>query len=390
MRRFPLLLLLAALPALPSSLAALEVRFHPADVVYTYEADAAHQLSTLMLQNVAVVQKDGPPVTVESLSVELRAGGQTFQTVVVTPAELEAAAARLAALDAQGLLKLYDFAFQTSRSLGPGIRPAADRNVAPGTGLLVSGKAFLFAGTPDELVVTARCRDAAGQPVEAAGRLKVAAYQSANTYRFPLAGVTYVGAAPSLNSHHRWAPNQEFALDLLALGGEGTTHKGSGARLDDYYAYGRDVLAVADGVVVEAAADGVEAHDRLRQPGEGTADFEKRTIQAQNALLAKSVKAPLGNYVIVRHAGGEHSHYAHLKQGSVRVKAGDAVQSGQVLGQLGHTGNSTEPHLHFQITDGPDPMYSRGLPVAFQGVEEVALGLPPGTPLQSGWIVRSK
>ncbi len=89
--------------------------------------------------------------------------------------------------------------------------------------------------------------------------------------------------------------------------------------------------------------------------------------------------------MVIRHASGEFSHYGHLKQGSVRVKAGDAVKRGQVIGQLGHTGNSTEPHLHFQLTDGPDSMYSRGIPITFKNVVST-LGMS-GNVLQTGWIV---
>ena len=214
-------------------------------------------------------------------------------------------------------------------------------------------------------------------------------HQSPNDYAFPVRGTWYVGAAPSLHSHHRWAVNEEFALDLVALGADGKTHKGDGARLEDYYGYGRDVLAVADGTVVSSAAGGTEANDRLRRPGESAEDYEKRTLQAQNELLAQSDKAVLGNYVVLRHAGGEYSHYAHLKQGSVRVKGGDTVTRGQVLGQLGHTGNSTEPHLHFQLTDGADPMYSRGIPIVFKSVTVEGLDLV-GRPLQTGWIVTAE
>jgi murein DD-endopeptidase MepM/ murein hydrolase activator NlpD len=102
-------------------------------------------------------------------------------------------------------------------------------------------------------------------------------------------------------------------------------------------------------------------------------------------LLATSSRAPLGNYVILRHAGGEFSHYAHLKQGSVRVKAGDTVKQGQGIAQLGQTGNTTEPHLHFQLTDGPDPLYSRGVPIRFKNaVNTVGFS---GSYLQTGWIV---
>src|SRR5262249_13337905 len=111
-----------------------------------------------------------------------------------------------------------------------------------------------------------------------------------------------------------------------------------------------------------------------------------RTIAAQNELLAKSYKAVIGNYVVIKHERGEYSHYAHLKQGSVRVKPGDAVSRGQIIGQLGQTGNSTEPHLHFQLTDGQGPMYSRAIPIVFKDIGVEALALV-GRPLQTGWIV---
>jgi murein DD-endopeptidase MepM/ murein hydrolase activator NlpD len=384
MRRFlPIVVLLF----LASGLSALEVRFHPGEVVYTYAIDPARGLSSAVLQNVAIVQPPGgAPVTVESVEIRVLSAGETAQTVVVGAAELDAAAQRLSALEAAGVLQLYDFHFQTSRSLGQGVKAAPGRTLAPGTGLLLSGRPLLLAGPADEVAVTARGRDAEGKAVEARGRVRLAEHRSPNAYRLPMAGTAYVGAAPSLHSHHRWAVNQEFALDLVALGGDGRTHQGTGARLDDYYGYGREVLAVADGVVVDAAGGADESHDRLRQPGESLQDFERRTVAAQNELLAKSLKAPLGNYVILRHAGGEHSHYAHLKAGSVRLKPGDAVKAGQAIGRLGHSGNSTEPHLHFQLTDGPDPMYSRSLPIVFANAVVEGLGYE-GRPLQTGWIV---
>jgi len=137
---------------------------------------------------------------------------------------------------------------------------------------------------------------------------------------------------------------------------------------------------------MEVATDGTEANDRLRRPGESAEDFQARTVQAQNELLMKGPKSVIGNYVVLRHAGGEYSQYAHMKQGSVRVKVGDTVTRGQVIGQVGQTGNTTEPHLHFQLTDGPDPLYSRGVPILFKTLAVEGLDLV-GRPLQTGWIV---
>ena len=62
---------------------------------------------------------------------------------------------------------------------------------------------------------------------------------------------------------------------------------------------------------------------------------------------------------------GRFAAYGHLKTGSVRVRRGQSVRAGEVLGQVGNTGQSGGPHLHFQLSDGPDPIASEGVPHAF-------------------------
>jgi hypothetical protein len=382
----PILLLILS----PLRLAALEVRVYPADVVYAYEAEPARGLYTVVLQNVAVVQRDGSPVTIDAVEIQALSQGQARQTVIVPAADLDKTAQRLHAMEAQGLLKAYDFYFQTSRFLSEGVHMAAGSKLGPGTAVLMTAKPLLLLSLPEQIAIVVHGRDDAGQTVEARSTVKVQAYKSSNEYIFPLTGTWYVAAAASLESHHRWVVNEEFALDLGALGGTGQTHKGDGSKLDDYYCYGRDVLAVADGVVVEAAADAVEANDRLRRPGESAEAFMQRTVAEQNKLVARGYKVPLGNYIVLQHAGGEFSTYAHLRQGSVKVKAGDKVTRGQVIAQVGHTGNTTQPHLHFQLTDGPDPMYSRGLPIVFSNTTIEALDEFEGRQLQTGWIVTTR
>ncbi len=390
MRNIPLFRFgLALFLCLPSGLAALDVRFHPGEVVYPYEVDPSRGLSSVILQHTAFVQRDGGPVTLESVEIQVLAGGQAVQTQVVPAAVLDQSAQQMSALEAAGLLKLYDFHFQTSRSLGEGIKVSPGRTLEAGTGLLVSGRPLLLSGPADAIVVIARARDAAGKPVEARGSIRVAEHKSPNEYWFPLKGTLYVGVAPDLESPHRWAVNQEFAVDVGALGGNGNSHQGAGSRLSDYYGYGREVLAVAAGTVVAAVNDCVEADGRLRQPGESSEGFQKRIVVEQNKLLAQGPTKALGCHVILRHAGGEHSHSVHLQPGSVRVHPGDTVERGQTIGQLGHSGNSTEPHLHFQLTDGPDPLYSRGLPILFSNVIVEGLEYEDRL-LQTGWIVTTK
>jgi murein DD-endopeptidase MepM/ murein hydrolase activator NlpD len=71
-----------------------------------------------------------------------------------------------------------------------------------------------------------------------------------------------------------------------------------------------------------------------------------------------------GNHVIMA-TGGTYALYAHLAPGSVAVTSGQQVRAGEVLGRVGHSGNSTAPHLHFQLMDSADPLRARGIPCAF-------------------------
>ena len=100
-------------------------------------------------------------------------------------------------------------------------------------------------------------------------------------------------------------------------------------------------------------------------------NYFERVKQVQRQRLARGVRGVrgvVGNHVVIEHADGEHSIYAHLKPGSLKVKAGDRVAMGQPLASVGTSGNSTEPHLHFHIADGPDALRSAGIPVRFDAL----------------------
>jgi murein DD-endopeptidase MepM/ murein hydrolase activator NlpD len=78
-----------------------------------------------------------------------------------------------------------------------------------------------------------------------------------------------------------------------------------------------------------------------------------------------TIQMAAGNHVVVDIGEGRYAFYAHLQPGSLRVKTGDKVSQGQVLGLLGNSGNTDGPHLHFHVMDGPSPLVSNGLPYAF-------------------------
>jgi murein DD-endopeptidase MepM/ murein hydrolase activator NlpD len=87
-----------------------------------------------------------------------------------------------------------------------------------------------------------------------------------------------------------------------------------------------------------------------------------------------TIETIAGNFVSLDLGNGRYAHYAHLQPGSLRVKVGDRVKPGQVLGLLGNSGNSDAPHLHFQITDGPSFLESEGVPYSLPSFVEEGEG----------------
>jgi murein DD-endopeptidase MepM/ murein hydrolase activator NlpD len=156
--------------------------------------------------------------------------------------------------------------------------------------------------------------------------------------------VLWGGSTLDVNQHVTHA-SQRRAADLVVVDTQGKSHAGDGKKNDDYYAYGREVVAVADGIVT-VAIDGVMDNE----PGTTNPYFT------------------MGNAVFVQHAPDLFSVYAHLQPGKLRVRAGARVKKGQVLGLCGNTGNSSEPHLHFQLQDGPRFEESLGVEAVFEGV----------------------
>jgi peptidase M23-like protein/uncharacterized protein DUF3887 len=154
--------------------------------------------------------------------------------------------------------------------------------------------------------------------------------------------VFWGGDTKELNHHHDVAA-QKFAFDLLGVNERGETHRSDGTKNEDYFCFGREILAPADGVVVEAI-DGV----RDNRPG------------SMNAYCL------VGNCVVIQHRTNEFSVLAHFQRGSVAVKAGDSVKRGQFLGRCGNSGNSSEPHLHYQLQDSPIFQDAFGIKVLFQ------------------------
>jgi len=145
---------------------------------------------------------------------------------------------------------------------------------------------------------------------------------------------------------------QRYAIDWMRLDDQGRLARGDPSDVHSYTSYGADVLAVADGIVVDMLNTlDDQVPPQLPDP---------KTINIQNAD---------GNHVVLDIGNGFFAFYAHLQKGSVTVQPGERVKRGQVLGKLGNSGNTSAPHLHFHIMDGPSVLGSNGLPYVIDGFE---------------------
>lgn len=138
---------------------------------------------------------------------------------------------------------------------------------------------------------------------------------------------------------------ERFAVDWVRIGGDGKTFSGAENDNRSYHAYNADILAVADGKVV-ATKDGIP---------ENTPTSPKMAVPITLDTIG-------GNFVMEDIGNGRYAFYAHLIPGTLTVHPGDQIRAGQLVGKLGNSGNSSEPHLHFHICDGPKPMFCNGMP----------------------------
>jgi murein DD-endopeptidase MepM/ murein hydrolase activator NlpD len=189
---------------------------------------------------------------------------------------------------------------------------------------------------------------------------------------FPLRGEWTAIRSPGsrIPSHGTDVLAQRYAFDLQRLGPGRRFHPAGWARtlvlgvpLRECYGWGEPVHAALDGVVT-VAVDGEPERGWLHP-------LRERWHAAANTVAFRrtgTVERLVGNHVIV-HSGDVCAAYVHLAPGSVRVRRGQRVGRGDLLGLVGSTGNSTAPHLHFQLMDGPDPMTARPVPVVFTTYE---------------------
>ena len=138
---------------------------------------------------------------------------------------------------------------------------------------------------------------------------------------------------------------ERFAIDWVKLGDDGRIFSGDGTRLEDFAYYGDEIDAAADGVVVNL--------------------YDEADAQVPGQITGITTDNIGGNMIVTDIGDGRFAFYAHLQRGSLKVKLGDKVRTGDVIALLGNTGNTDAPHLHFHVMDGPSPLDANGLPFVF-------------------------
>jgi hypothetical protein len=185
----------------------------------------------------------------------------------------------------------------------------------------------------------------------------------------PLRGGSWIcGNGPAYNTAHQYLTIREgrvriaqrFAIDFKRVDAGGNVLP---SPFPDeitnkmFYGYGAEVLAVADGIVAFVKDRIPENIPQVSGEIKPAAPITRETVS--------------GNWISINLGKNRYAFYAHLQPGSIRVKVGDRVRRGQVIGLLGNSGNAAGPHLHFHIGNANSLNGSEGIPFVFGSFDMV-------------------
>jgi hypothetical protein len=171
-------------------------------------------------------------------------------------------------------------------------------------------------------------------------------------YILPFTGKwTVVNGGFNKQLSHSWGIlSQRYAYDFLILDDEGKFCTGDNKSVQNYFCYGKDIIAPANGKIVEI---GRKQKDSYVDGKNGYCDaFDLR-----------------GNYIVIKHNDCEYSLIAHIMPDSITVNVGDEVKQGEVIAKCGNTGNTSQPHIHFQLQSGKNHFTSATLPIIFTNIQ---------------------
>ena len=372
-------LLFLKLALASSSAETFEIKFSPSGDVYRITLSEDRRLYDCVLHNVAIINRSNSPIVLQRVELHLLRKGAVVQSRYILSQDIESRAQRTFTLYEQGALAEAEKEFRL-KELFQNATLSRSNRLEPNKGLLISGQYLQFGGDVEKIRVVAVGNAGDGSVVQSAAEISVISYQPKTKLNFPLNGTWYVSNATDVSGTHRWGIGQEFAYDLVKVDEEGNSGKGDETKPESYYAYGQNVLAPADGTVYEIR-DEIDDTPMAQLADDDPSVLLKKLADYQTVLRKRyGVRGTDGNYIIMDHGNSEYSVFDHLKKSSLRVKRGDKVKRGEIIAQVGQSGLSTEPHLHYEVVSNPDPLKQRGLPIFFyelegeEGAKQLRLG----------------
>jgi hypothetical protein len=200
-------------------------------------------------------------------------------------------------------------------------------------------------------------------------------YDNAISVEFPLRGEWMAPNSPGtkIPSHGSDLLGQTYAFDFLQVNWNKRGMKFYNASLLKYlifgvpltknYCWGENIYAPSDGKIIKCE-DGLKERKR-------THFVSDICVVLKNAFFGNLNKLHpiLGNYIIMECKNNVFAGFAHLQNGSINVFVGDNIKKGQIIGKVGHSGNSTAAHLHFQLMDNENILEAKGIPCVFENIE---------------------
>lgn len=356
---------------------AADLRFAPTDHVVLNRAND-QGVFDFVIHTIGVQTGRNETLTLKQMRIDVMQGDAVVLSKVV-------AAARMVG-ETQGLTGGPERIFLPAQLLtakgpdaffGTSVNAAEAAQMQPSQYLITTRHHFSVDFVPTHVRITVE-----NDGPEVAATLPVRRHETPITYTMPLDGAWSLHSLPMIASHHRLNPSTEFAVDFFKTDDQGRTLIGDPAEASNALGYGAPVKAAAAGEVVFVIAD--EVQDRtayLPRPGEDARATGMRIGAYNMKRYAENMpRAAAGNIVTLKHESNgviEYSSYGHLKAGSVHLKLGDKVAQGQVVGEVGDTGDSPAVHLHFQINAGADAFTSKSLPVQFSDLKYVGSSRDP-------------
>lgn len=193
-------------------------------------------------------------------------------------------------------------------------------------------------------------------------------YPGKTRLTLPLHEPIYVFDGHDFYAHHRrqnvlrggkYRPNAvRYGYDFMVTDKAGNLYKGDRFTKENWFSYGAPVYATAAGTVIDAANN---------IPENSYKDGQVVTPPVAEQLDPHGK----GNFVTIDHGDGEFSMFNHMKPGSVHVRKGDRVRAGEQIGEIGFSGDTFLPHLHYMLIDGSDLNTSQGVPSYFDNFRRI-------------------